>query len=159
MSRIRRTTRVHAPLTAVYELVRDPRHWARWWPGSTAPQLVYGAGEVGTRATFEWQAEDADPHVHLLHVEVIQDYLHVDRASWKARLNGALDGELHLTLVPSAGSVDIALEIHAALGDDVIQGHGLWRSLEVLERSVEQALNDLRVPLDVTTHHGFEERP
>ena len=81
MSHLQRRTRINAPLSQVYELAHDPRHWSDWYVGFSEEKAIKSRSGPERRSVMV-----GSPFP--LTQRVLDDHLSKTEAHWRARVEG-----------------------------------------------------------------------
>lgn len=134
---------IHAPLESVYALVRNPRLVHTWQVGIIEADRVDGTGARGTHVRTSYLVSDA---LYPLGLTVVEDTLELGRARWVADVIGPMTGRQAITIVATAGAVDVSFEFEYTVPEgavDIPADH--QRFVDDMQDAVCRSLDNLRV--------------
>lgn len=135
MAHLHQTMMVEAPIDEVYRTARDPHNWSTWFAGLSGPERISGDGEVGTTADFTFVLAGVGFPVT---VEVADDTVLPEGATWKGKISGPLEGEQRWTYRPHGLETEVIVEV-----DYSVPGALLGRVADkvIIERMMERSFH------------------
>jgi carbon monoxide dehydrogenase subunit G len=142
MAQMKKSILIHAPVEKVYAVARDPKRWTTWFEGMSEIKELTGEGEVGTVAKFSYAMTGMSFPVT---VEVVEEHISSDGATWQGKIGGPLAGEQTWTYTPKNGDTEVTVDMKYT-----VPGKALGKIADRLiiertqERSADQTMKNLK---------------